>query len=50
MISGDGDKFSSHIMRIFDSDGNGFLDFKVSILQIFYCSKKLDRFIIIDLC
>lgn len=27
-FSGNGERFSSHILRIFDSDGNGFLDFK----------------------
>jgi len=31
---GDGEKFSFHIMRIFDSDGNGFLDFKEFIMAI----------------
>ena len=33
-IIGDGDKFSCHIMRIFDSDGNGFLDFKEFLMAI----------------
>ena len=33
-FSGDADKFSSHIMRIFDSDGNGFLDFKEFLMAI----------------
>ena len=33
-ISGDSDKFSSHIMRIFDSDGNGILDFKEFLMAI----------------
>ena len=33
-FTGDGDKFSSHIMRIFDSDGNGFLDFKEFLMAI----------------
>jgi Ca2+-binding EF-hand superfamily protein len=33
-FSGDGEKFSTHIMRIFDSDGNGFLDFKEFLLAI----------------
>ena len=32
--TGDGDKFSCHIMRIFDSDGNGFLDFKEFLMAI----------------
>ena len=31
---GDSIKFSHHIMRIFDSDGNGFLDFKEFLLAI----------------
>ena len=31
---GDGFNFSKHIMRIFDSDGNGFLDFKEFLLAI----------------
>ena len=31
---GDSIKFSKHIMRIFDSDGNGFLDFKEFLLAI----------------
>ena len=34
MVLGDADKFSSHIMRIFDSDGNGFLDFKEFLMAI----------------
>ena len=34
IIKGDADKFSSHIMRIFDSDGNGFLDFKEFLMAI----------------
>ena len=33
-FAGDADKFSSHIMRIFDSDGNGFLDFKEFLMAI----------------
>ena len=33
-IAGDGDKFSRHIMRIFDSDGNDFLDFKEFLLAM----------------
>ena len=31
---GDGDKFSKHIMRIFDSDGNDYLDFKEFLLAV----------------
>ena len=32
--SGDGEKFSQHIMRIFDCDGNGYLDFKEFLLAV----------------
>lgn len=34
IFTGDGEKFSKHILRIFDSDGNGFLDFKEFLLAI----------------
>ena len=33
-LIGDGYKFSKHILRIFDSDGNGFLDFKEFLLAL----------------
>ena len=33
-LAGDADKFSRHIMRIFDSDGNDFLDFKEFLLAM----------------
>ena len=34
VVAGDADKFSRHIMRIFDSDGNDFLDFKEFLLAM----------------
>lgn len=33
-IAGNGEEFSSHIMRLFDSDGNGYLDFKEFLMAI----------------
>lgn len=32
--AGNSDKFSKHVMRIFDSDGNDFLDFKEFLMAI----------------
>ena len=42
---GDGYKFSKHILRIFDSDGNGFLDFKEFLLalDIATCTTEQNR-------
>ncbi len=39
---GNAEKFSSHIMRIFDNDGNGFLDFKefLSAIDIATCQTE----------
>ena len=44
-ILGDGYKFSKHILRIFDSDGNGFLDFKEFLLalDIATCTTEQNR-------
>lgn len=33
-LTGNSDKFSKHVMRIFDSDGNDFLDFKEFLMAI----------------
>ncbi len=53
-VTGDGDKFSCHIMRIFDSDGNGFLDFKefLMAIDIATCQTGLsviNRFFFVDI-
>ena len=41
---GDSESFCDHIYRIFDSDGNGYLDFKVRVnSRLHYCIDDLDR-------